>query len=104
VSALESALKAQGLPYLVGKTWTTDAPYRETRDKVDLRRSEGCLTVEMEASALMAVAQFRNVVLVQVLYGGDDPSGDEWDHGDRRSRADVRKKLFWLAAEACLGM
>jgi hypothetical protein len=38
MAALESATKAQGLPYLVGKTWTTDAPYRETRDKVELRR------------------------------------------------------------------
>jgi uridine phosphorylase len=102
VTALESVLKAQGLPYLVGKTWTTDAPYRETRDKVELRRSEGCLTVEMEASALMAVAQFRNVVLGQVLYGGDDLSGDEWDHRDWQSRFEVREKLFWLAAEACL--
>jgi uridine phosphorylase len=104
VAALEAVLKAQGLPYLVGKTWTTDAPYRETRDKVDLRRSEGCLTVEMEASALMAVAQFRNVVLGQVLYGGDDLSGEEWDHRDWRSRADVRENLFWLAAEACLSL
>jgi uridine phosphorylase len=104
VAALEAALTAQGLPYLVGKTWTTDAPYRETRDKVDLRRSEGCLTVDMEASALMAVAQFRNVVLGQVLYGGDDLSGDEWDHRDWQSRSDVREKLFWLAAEACLAL
>lgn len=102
VAALEAVLTAQRLPYRVGKTWTTDAPYRETRDKVDLRRSEGCLTVEMEASALMAVAQFRNVVLGQILYGGDDLSGDEWDHRDWQSRSDVRENLFWLAAEACL--
>jgi len=104
VAALEAELKEQGLPYLVGKTWTTDAPYRETREKVELRRSEGCLTVEMEASALMAVAQFRNVALGQVLYGGDDLSGDEWDHRDWTSRSDVREILFWLAAEACLGL
>jgi hypothetical protein len=50
----------------------------------------------------MTVEHFSNVVLGQVLYGGDDPSGDEWDHGDRRSRSDVREILFWLAAEACL--
>jgi uridine phosphorylase len=80
VAALESTLNAHGLLYLVGKTWTTDAPYRESRDKVDLRRQEGWLTVEMEASALIAAAQFRNVVLGKVLYGGDDLSGDEWDH------------------------
>jgi hypothetical protein len=52
----------------------------------------------------MAVAQFRNVVLGQVLYGGDDLSGEEWDHRDWRSRSDVREKLFWLAADACFGL
>jgi hypothetical protein len=58
----------------------------------------------MEASALMAVAQLRNVILGQVLYGGDDLSGDEWDHRDWQSRSDVRENLFWLAAEACLAL
>jgi hypothetical protein len=52
----------------------------------------------------IAVAQFRNVVLGQVLYGGDDLSRDEWDHRDWRSRSDLREKLFWLAAEACLSL
>jgi len=104
VSALETALKARGLPYLAAKTWTTDAPYRETRAKVALRRQEGCVTVEMEAAALMAVAEFRNVVLGQLLYGGDDLSGEEWDHRSWASQGDVRENLFWLAAEACLNL
>lgn len=37
--------------------------------------SEGCLTVEMEASALFAVGEFRKVHFGQILYGGDDVSG-----------------------------
>jgi hypothetical protein len=49
----------------------------------------------------MTVDHFGNVVLGQVLYGGD-PSGDEWDHRDWRSRSDVRESQFCLAAEACL--
>jgi len=102
VAALEVALSQRGVPYLVGKTWTIDAPYRETPAKIAARKSEGCLTVEMEAASLMAVAQFREVVLGQVLYGGDDLSGGEWDHRGWQSRRDVRENLFWLAAEACL--
>jgi uridine phosphorylase len=102
VAALEAALHHHEVPYRVGKTWTTDAPYRETPNKIAARKAEGCLTVEMEAASLMAVAQFRDVVLGQVLYGGDDLSGDEWDHRSWQSRRDVRENLFWLAAESCL--
>ena len=104
VAALETALKQKGLPYLTGKTWTTDAPYRETSAKVALRKNEGCLTVEMEAASLMAVAEFRKVILGQVLYGGDDLSGEEWSDRDWVERYDIRENLFWLAAEACLSL
>jgi uridine phosphorylase len=103
VKAIERVLNAHQIPYILGKTWTTDAPYRETQKKVQLRRSEGCITVEMEASAFFAVAQFRNVTMGQILYGGDDVSGlGEWDQRDWHTRHEIREKLFWLAAEACL--
>ncbi len=104
VAALKAVLRQKGLPFQVGKTWTTDAPYRETPAKVALRQKEGCVTIEMEAASLMAVAKFRKVVLGQVLYGGDDLSGDEWRHRGWTSRHDVRQHLFWLAAEACLAL
>jgi len=102
VATLEATLRQREVPYRVGKTWTTDAPYRETTAKIATRKSEGCVTVEMEAASLLAVAQFRDVVLGQVLYGGDDLSGDEWDHRGWQSRRHVRENLFWLATEACL--
>lgn len=102
IAAIEKVLQEHRCPYIVAKTWTTDAFYRETPVKVQARRAEGCLTVEMEAAALFAVAQFRGVVLAQMLYGGDDVSGIEWDSRQWDERATVREKLFWLAAEACL--
>jgi uridine phosphorylase len=104
VAALEATLRQQSMPYLIGKTWTTDAPYRETISKVAARKNEGCLAVEMEAASLMAVAQFRGVTLGQVLYGGDDLSGSEWDNRAWQSRRDIRQNLFWLAAEACVDL
>ncbi len=104
VTALKSTLERRGVPYRVGKTWTTDAPYRETPARIAARRSEGCIVVEMEAASLLAVAQFRGVMLGQVLYGGDDLSGSEWDNRGWQSRRDVREQLFWLAAEACVGL
>jgi uridine phosphorylase len=102
VSVLTDILNSRDLPYLVGKTWTTDAPYRETAHKIVKRKEEGCLTVEMESAALIAVAQFRNVVFGQALYGGDDLSGIEWDNRQWQSRKDIRESLFWLCADACL--
>jgi len=102
VAAIETVLRRRGRPYTLGKTWTTDAFYRETPDKVALRRSEGCITVEMEAAAFFAVARFRGVQFAQILYGGDDVSGQEWDHRRWNKRRTTREDLLWLAAEACL--
>jgi uridine phosphorylase len=104
VHALEKALNDQGIPYRVGKTWTTDAPYRETAKKIEARRGEGCLTVEMESAALIAVAQFRNVLFGQALYGGDDLSGTKWDNRQWQSRSEIRESLFWLCVDACLAL
>ena len=102
VNAITNTLRQYGVPYRIGKTWTTDAPYRETAIKIAKRKEEGCLTVEMESASLMAVARFRNVVLGQVLYGGDDLSGADWDNREWQSRSDIRQSLFWLCADACL--
>ncbi|MDX1993949.1 MAG: nucleoside phosphorylase [bacterium] len=104
VQAIEVTLNRHGFPYILGKTWTTDAPYRETAAKVLRRKDEGCVTVEMEAAAFFAVAQFRGVIFGQILYGGDDVSGEDWDHRDWHKQASTREKLFWLAAEAVVSV
>jgi uridine phosphorylase len=87
---------------VTGKTWTTDAIYRETRDKVARRVAEGCLTVEMEAAAFFAVARFRGVSFGQMLYAGDDLSGDAWDARGWPRHETGRDLLLRLAAEAVL--
>jgi len=102
VAAVERVLADRGIDFLAGKTWTTDAFYRETPAKVELRRGEGCVSVEMEAAALFAVAAFRGVSFAQILYGGDDVSGSDWDERRWKDRKETREGLFALAAEACL--
>jgi uridine phosphorylase len=104
MQALIRILEKSAIPFRIGKTWTTDAPYRETPKKIAKRIAEGCLTVEMENAGLMAVAQFRDVIFGQVLYGGDDLSGTSWDDRGWQSRKEVRENLFWLCAEACLSL
>jgi uridine phosphorylase len=99
---IESILDEREIPHLLGKTWTIDAPYRETKSKIEARSKEGCVAVEMEAAGMMAVAQFREVAFGQILYAGDDLSGENWDNRGWQSRNDVRNQLFWIGADACL--
>ncbi len=58
----------------------------------------------MEAAAMMAVAEFRKVYYAQVVYGGDDLSGANWDNRHWQSKVDIRESLFWLSAEAVLSV
>jgi uridine phosphorylase len=102
LEAIETVLSEEDVPYVTGPTWTTDAIYRETAERVARRRAQGCLTVEMEAAAFFAVAQFRGVALGQLLYAADDLSGEEWDHRDWQKQRDVRERVAELAATACL--
>ncbi len=104
LSAIVGTLEGNEIPYVLGLTWTTDAFYRETRAKVERRVAEGCLTVEMEAAALFAVARFRRVSLGQLLYAGDDLSGDIWDPRGWTRHTTGRDLLIRLAAESVLAM
>jgi uridine phosphorylase len=102
VNLLKDVVEEHQCRYVVGKTWTTDGIYRETRGKIKRRRQEGCITAEMEASALFAVAQFRAVEISLLLSAGDDVSGSAWDPRDFGRNLSAREKLFWLAAETCV--
>ena len=62
-TALRDALRGAGMLVAEGPSWTTDAPYRETREEIADYRDNGVLTVEMEAAALFAVAEARGVPL-----------------------------------------
>ena len=102
VAAIEAVLAAQSIDGRRVKTWTTDALYRETAGKVQKRKAEDCLCVEMEAAAFFAVAQFRGVEFGQLLYGGDDLGGAVWNDRGWNNHYSARESLFQLAAESCL--
>jgi len=101
VRAIQAAGRRLNREILQGKTWTTDAVFRETPGMVERRRNEGCIAVEMEAAAFFAVARFRKVTFGQILYAGDDVSGTAWDPRGWSRRFRVREELFWLAVDAC---
>ncbi|MBA4384884.1 MAG: purine-nucleoside phosphorylase [Anaerolinea sp.] len=104
VAALEKAFKESGLEYRTGKSWTTDAIYRETKEKRKIRIADGCDVVEMEAAAFFAVAQFREVTLGQVVYGGDLVIPEGWDGREWHKRGDDRRLMFEMAVKAVLNL
>lgn len=64
-------MEKSGIPYVKGKTWTTDAFYRETINNFEIRKADGCISVEMECSAIQAMCDFRNLNVYMFLTCGD---------------------------------
>ena len=80
-SQLVSYLEERELDVQVGGTWTTDAIFRETPLEVRRLAAKGILTVEMEASALFSVAQYRQVNLGAVFVVSDLVHRKTWERG-----------------------
>jgi purine-nucleoside phosphorylase len=74
--------------------WTTDAIYRETQRKIAWYRDLGVDAVEMECSALFAVAEYRKISLAAILVVSDSVASKNWDPGFRYKRfKDSRKSV-----------
>ncbi len=57
LSLAREAVSKNDLQVMVGATWTTDAPFRETAEAIAAAKSNGILAVEMEAAALYSFAR-----------------------------------------------
>ncbi len=64
IAAIEGVFENFNVPVLRGTTWTTDAPFRETRHAIDSARRRGIFAVEMEAAALYAFASARGRAVI----------------------------------------
>lgn len=92
-------LEQHSIPYIRGLTWTTDALFRETRDRIAQRKAEGAKIVEMEQAGCLAVSQFRGFAYGALIYGGDDVSREEWSSRNWRSRKGIRYDLVTLCKQ-----
>lgn len=79
VDLIEDFIKSKSIKYSKGKTWTTDAVFRETRDKLNKRKSQGAITVDMECSAMNVLSKFRGVNFGQIFYAADNLGAEEYD-------------------------
>jgi len=76
---IASFMKENGIPYVLGKTRTTDAIFRETRRDFEKRKADGCISVEMESAWLQAVCDFRGLELYTFFTSGDLLDAQKWD-------------------------
>jgi uridine phosphorylase len=89
------ALRKKGLHAVVGSSWTTDAPFRETAEAIDAARSRGVLAVEMEAAALytFAHAAGRKVLCLAHVTNTMGQTEQDFEKGDAAGTADALRVL-----------
>ena len=94
-------LEEHGYPFVEGITWTTDACYRETKDKVKRRKEQGAICVEMECAGMQAVCDFRGTEFFQYFYAGDNLDHSSWEPRSisGKVRLDDKTKIMFLAFE-----
>ncbi len=97
---LVDVLTREGYQLKQGSIWTTDAVYRETRDKVERYSDQGILAVDMEYTALCSVAAFRRVNLAAVMLVSDELFHREWAprFQHKKFRTESRRVLEKLCA------
>lgn len=72
-------MSKNGIPCVMGRTWTTDSFYRETVNNFNKRKADGCISVEMECAGLQAMCDFRGLELYTFFTSADLLDAPEWD-------------------------
>lgn len=78
---LQGQAMAHSFAVQQGNIWTTDAPYRETAQKIARFQKAGVHTVDMEMAALFAVARYRNCDIGALLLVSDECYHPTWQPG-----------------------
>ena len=98
---MAKCLEKYGYPYIKGKTWTTDAIYRETESVIAERKKTGCICVEMECAAALAVTQFREIPFAQFLYSADNLDSPKWETRDLTEYGLSNAEKYMVLAFEC---
>ena len=97
---LSSFLNNHNIDFNTGAVWTTDAPYREVPTKLTAALDKGCLAVDMEASALIAVSQFYKKTIAGFLLPQDKIDKNGWSHANLNHNSSFKlTKILKLAAD-----
>ncbi len=93
---LEGILESFGLPYLEGSIVSTDAPFRETRSWLKDKQKKGIDLVDMETSAVFALAEFFGIHAAALLIVSDELWSGDWKVGFRRPEFGQKIKEYFI--------
>ncbi len=97
-SRLKDAIHARGGASVLGTTWTTDAPYRETEAEIRQYQMEGVKTVEMESAGLFTVGQVRGVATASIVVVMDSLATYHWQVPERLDAIQHSLEIVYAAA------
>ncbi|MPZ56272.1 MAG: uridine phosphorylase [Rhizobiales bacterium] len=104
VAMAVEALRGWSPQVIVGSSWTTDAPFRETAEAIEAARSKGVLAVEMEAAALYAFARNTGAKVLCLAHVTNTMGQAEQDFekGEADGTADALRVLEAIVRKASL--
>jgi len=85
-------LKEYKFDYTEGATWTIDAFYRETKEKIELFKSKGAVCVEMEGASIGAICKYKKINYFTFYYAGDNLDSVEWEERSINQLSNFNKK------------
>lgn len=95
---LTKYIKDEDCPFFEAKSWTTDAPYRETQSSINIRKKQDITCVEMEAAALYALATAKNyhIICFAHLTNSMAQTAGDFEKGEEFGSVDTLALLTYL--------
>jgi uridine phosphorylase len=102
IEMAREAVRDKDIAVVVGSSWTTDAPFRETAEAIKSARSKGVLAVEMEAAALYAFARAAGVrvLCLAAVTNVMGQAEQDFEKGDLDGTSDALALLEAIASRA----
>lgn len=97
LARLGRGLRAQKLDFHIGRNWSTDAIFRETKAEVKHYQKNHVLTVEMETSALYALCAGKKIKAAAAFVISDSLYEGKWT-------PDFKNPLIWQSLRKLAGV
>jgi len=93
---IETVLHDSRLPFLTGSLVSTDAPYRETKSWLNEKQKRGIDIVDMEGSAVFALAKFYGIQAAALMIISDELWSGVWKEGFHHSELEEKIKKYFM--------
>jgi len=93
---IEKILRSFHLPFSEGSLVSTDAPCRETKTWLEQKQKKGIDLVDMETSAVFALAEFRSIESAALMIVSDELWRGKWIKGFSDPGLDAQIEQYFL--------